>query len=58
MKTFRVYLVGWDFDTSDTIEASTASKAKGEYIKRHLLSFSDMYPKKLFFQALRCNVAR
>lgn len=58
MKKYRVFLIGWDFDTSDVIESATASKAKGQYIKKHLSGFSDMYPKKVFFQCLRCNTIR
>jgi hypothetical protein len=55
---YRVYLIGWDFDTSDVIEAKTASKAKGQYIKMHLLGFCDSYPKKMFFNCLRFNRIR
>lgn len=58
LKKIRVFLVGWDFDTSEVIEAKTASKAKGAYIKMHLGTFKDVYPKKLFFQCLRYSVIR
>lgn len=57
MKKYIVYLIGWDFDTSQEIEASNPSKAKGQYIKENLHSFMDGYPKAMFFQQLRCNRA-
>lgn len=57
MKKYRVFLYGWDFDTSQIIEAETASKAKGAYIKSNLNGFLQGYPKTMFFQCLRSNLA-
>jgi hypothetical protein len=35
MKKYRVYLLGWDFDTEMVIEAESRSKAKGKYHQSH-----------------------
>lgn len=56
MKKYRVFLSGWDFDTGQIIEAESASKAKGLYIKGNLKEFLQAYPKTMFFRGLRSNL--
>lgn len=58
MKKYIVHLVGWDFSTDQEIEAESAAKAKGKYIKEHLKDFLDGYPKQIFFQCLRCKLIK
>jgi len=58
MKKYRVCLIGWDFDTSEIIEASSAAKAKGVFIKNNIKGFLEGYPKKMFFQCLRSKKIR
>jgi hypothetical protein len=55
MRKYYVYLSNWDFDTTDTIIAENATKAKGVFIKKNLNRFLDGWPKSRFFQSLRAE---
>lgn len=58
MKKYVVYLIGWDFSTDQEIEAESAAKAKGKYIKQNLKGFLRGYPKQMFFQCLCCTLIK
>lgn len=59
MKKFYVYLIHWDYATTDTvIEAQSATKAKGIYIKTQMkdLLIQGNYSKQQFFNSLRAKL--
>ncbi len=43
--------------SNQVIDAPNRQKAKGQYIKDNLLSFTDCYPKNVFFKLLRIRKA-